>query len=92
MIGSLYAEIVEKLEDFRVDLRRSNVEYYLKCKRKRHSCIVSVVLRNPNTNKIVLDLQIKVRCWLELSSHLEQLLTYCRHFAVGLQRSGSPEY
>ena len=92
MIGPVYAKILDKLEEFRCELRRSNIEYYLKCRRKRRSCLIIVVLKNPDTNKIVLDLRLKVRSFTELTNRLEGLLTSCRFFAMGLTPSGSPEY
>ena len=92
MLGFIFEEIVENLEGLRSELRQSHIEYFLKCKRKRHSCIVTVILKNPNTHKTVLDLRLKVREWLELSSKFEHLLNYCHHFTLGLTPSGSPEY
>lgn len=85
MLGHIFDHIVDILEEFRSDLRTSNIEYFLKCKTKRHSCLVVVILTNPNTKKKVLDLRLKVREWVEISTKLEDLLNYCRKFALGLQ-------
>ena len=88
----MFDHIVDILEDFRDDVRSSHIEYFIRCKRKRHSCLVVVILTNPNTKKIVLDLKLKVREWIEISTKLEDLLSFCRQFAVGRRLSGSPEY
>ena len=92
MLVHIYESIVHKLEAFREDLRRIGIEYYLKCVRKRRSCIVIIILRNPNTNKKVINLRLKVRNHQEMTFRFGDLLTSCRYFALGVSPSGSPEY
>ena len=92
MNGSIYMRIVDRIEEFRSDLRRCRIGYHLQVKRKRRSCLVVVILRNKNTGKVVLDLRLKIRSLVELTNELENLLAACGDFAQGLTLSGSPEY
>ena len=92
MLGSMYQEIIDLLDNFRTDLRSDQIRYYFKCVRKRNSCVVYICLWNPTTGKKVMDLKLKVRNRFELSGWLDNLLFSCRHFARGALPSGSPEY
>ena len=92
ILRSMHDDIIDRLEDLRFYLRRDHIEYFLKCVRKRRSCIIVIILRNPQTHKKVLDLRLKVRNRQELTCRLEGILTSCHYFAMGVSPSGSPEY
>lgn len=91
MIGCIYQKIVDRLEEFRADLRFQGVQYYVKCVRKRRSCVVYVSLRNDQTLNCVLELRLKIRNATELGN-LDELFESCRYFACGFRRSSSPEF
>ena len=92
VLRSIQDDIIDRLEDLRFYLRRDHIEYFLRCVRKRRSCIIVIILRNPQTHKKVLELRLKVRNRQEYTCRFESLLTSCRYFAMGLSPSGSPEY
>ena len=91
MIGNIYSQVIDILEDFSSDLKNCGIDYELKCLRKRRSCLVFVTLRSILTDKRVLHLNLKIRNWNEFGN-IQNLLDSCRYFASMSQRSASPDY
>ena len=91
MLRAIHSEIVRLLQNFKEDLRNENIEYKLVSKRHRHRCRVRVSLRSKLTDKKIIDVRLTIRDNKQIG-HFETLLDTCLRYAIGIRRSGSPEF